>query len=42
MNPATLSTTRNPWTLPSKGLALFEGDREAPRLSHYFLDFNIS
>lgn len=39
MSPATLPTTplRKPWALPSKGLALFEGGREAPRLSHYFL-----
>lgn len=26
-----------PWRLPSSGLALFEGDSDAPRLSHYFL-----
>lgn len=26
-----------PWQLPSSGLALFEGDSDAPRLSHYFL-----
>lgn len=26
-----------PWRLPSSGLALFEGDSDAPCLSHYFL-----
>lgn len=26
-----------PWRLPLSGLALFEGDSDAPRLSHYFL-----
>ncbi|MDE3179856.1 MAG: hypothetical protein KGM47_09365 [Acidobacteriota bacterium] len=26
-----------PWRLPLDGLALFEGDSAAPRLSHYFL-----
>jgi hypothetical protein len=26
-----------PWQLPRLGLALFEGDRGVPRLSHYFL-----
>lgn len=33
--PATRS--RKPWSLPQCGFVLFEGDREAPRLSHYFL-----
>ena len=26
-----------PWTLPARGLALFHGDHDAARLSHYFL-----
>lgn len=33
--PSTVPT--QPWRLPAKGLALFEGDSDAPRLSHYFL-----
>lgn len=28
---------RTPWSLPVRGFALFEGNREALRLSHYFL-----
>ncbi|MGH9325592.1 MAG: hypothetical protein ACRD2B_02715 [Terriglobia bacterium] len=35
---ASLSTVpTQPWRLPLKGMALFEGDSDAPRLSHYFL-----
>lgn len=30
-------TLRKPWSLRSQGLALFEGDPQVPRLSHYFL-----
>src|SRR5579875_2499769 len=26
-----------PWRLPRRGLVLFEGDSDVPRLSHYFL-----
>ena len=26
-----------PWRLPPRGLAVFHGDRHAPRLSHYFM-----
>jgi hypothetical protein len=39
MSPAAMPmmTLRKPWSLPPRGLALFEGDRETPRLSHYFL-----
>ena len=39
MSPAAMPmmTLRKPWSLPPRGLVLFEGDREAPRLSHYFL-----
>lgn len=33
--PAT--PLRKPWSLPVRGFALFEGNREALRLSHYFL-----
>lgn len=33
--PAT--PLRKPWSLPQRGFALFEGVRESPRLSHYFL-----
>lgn len=33
--PSTIST--QPWHLPARGLALFEGDSDVPRLSHYFL-----
>ena len=32
--PAVLST---PWRLPPQGLAVFHGERHAPRLSHYFM-----
>lgn len=32
--PATLNT---PWRLPPRGLAVFHGERHAPRLSHYFM-----
>lgn len=32
---STVST--QPWRLPPKGLTLFEGDSDVPRLSHYFL-----
>ena len=32
--PAALST---PWRLPPRGLAVFHGERHAPRLSHYFM-----
>jgi len=31
------SPPHSPWTLPARGLALFHGDRDAARLSHYFL-----
>lgn len=39
MNSVPLLSTvpTQPWRLPAKGLALFEGDSDAPRLSHYFL-----
>ncbi|MGH9354448.1 MAG: hypothetical protein ACRD18_14955 [Terriglobia bacterium] len=39
MSLATQSTVplRKPWSLPPHGLALFEGDRQAQRLGHYFL-----
>jgi hypothetical protein len=30
------SPPHSPWTLPSRGLALFHGDHDAARLSHYF------
>ena len=32
--PTALST---PWRLPPRGLAVFHGERHAPRLSHYFM-----
>ena len=32
--PAALS---KPWRLPPRGLAVFHGERHAPRLSHYFM-----
>ena len=32
--PATLT---QPWRLPAQGLAVFHGECDAPRLSHYFL-----
>jgi hypothetical protein len=32
-----LFTTRNPWVLASRGLTVFYGCPEMPRLSHYFL-----
>jgi hypothetical protein len=32
--PAVLSA---PWRLPPRGLAVFHGERHAPRLSHYFM-----
>jgi len=38
-NPAQgeiASPPHSPWTLPARGLALFHGDRDAARLSHYF------
>lgn len=31
------AVSTQPWRLPAKGLALFEGDSDVPRLSHYFL-----
>jgi hypothetical protein len=31
------SPPHRPWTLPSQGLALFHGDQDTARLSHYFL-----
>ena len=31
------SPPHSPWTLPARGLALFHGDHDAARLSHYFL-----
>ena len=31
------SSLPRPWTLPRQGLALIHGDRDAARLSHYFL-----
>ena len=30
------SPPHRPWTLPAHGLALFHGDQDAARLSHYF------
>lgn len=33
----TLTSGTGPWRLPSQGLAVFEGDCDAARLSHYFL-----
>jgi len=30
------SPSHRPWTLPPQGLALFHGDQDAARLSHYF------
>ena len=33
--PATALT--RPWCLPARGLAVFHGECDAPRLSHYFL-----
>ena len=37
-NESTLqSPPHRPWTLPSQGLALFHGDQDTARLSHYFL-----
>jgi hypothetical protein len=35
--PVPSTTATQPWRLPPNGLALFEGDSDAPRLSHYFL-----
>ncbi len=39
--PAAVNITRpshrRPWALPVRGLALFHGHPDAPRLSHYFL-----
>jgi len=32
----TKSLPHSPWTLPASGLALFHGDHDAARLSHYF------
>ena len=34
---STESPLPRPWTLPPQGLALFHGDKDAARLSHYFL-----
>jgi hypothetical protein len=31
------SPPHRPWTLPSQGLAVFHGDKDTARLSHYFL-----
>jgi hypothetical protein len=31
------SPLRRPWTLPPQGLAVFHGDQDTARLSHYFL-----
>lgn len=33
----SLLPTPKPWTIPSRGLAVFHGSGEAARLSHYFL-----
>jgi hypothetical protein len=33
----TQPSSRRPWALPVRGLALFHGHPDAPRLSHYFL-----
>jgi hypothetical protein len=33
----TRPSQRRPWALPVRGLALFHGHPDAPRLSHYFL-----
>jgi hypothetical protein len=35
--PVPSTTATQPWRLPPNGLAVFEGDSDAPRLSHYFL-----
>ncbi len=32
----TKSPPHSPWTLPARGLAVFHGDHDAARLSHYF------
>jgi hypothetical protein len=31
------SPPHKPWTLPPQGLAVFHGDKDTARLSHYFL-----
>src|SRR5208283_3305936 len=33
----TESLLHRPWTLPPQGLAVFHGDKDTARLSHYFL-----
>jgi hypothetical protein len=35
--PDVKSPPHRPWTLPSRGLAVFHGDKDTARLSHYFL-----
>jgi len=35
--PGVTSPLHRPWTLPPQGLALFHGDQDTARLSHYFL-----
>jgi len=35
--PDVTSPLPKPWTLPPRGLALFHGDQDTARLSHYFL-----
>jgi len=41
VNPPLLGDVKSPlprpWTLPPRGLAVFHGDKDAARLSHYFL-----
>jgi hypothetical protein len=35
--PAPPAALTQPWRLPPRGLAVFHGERHAPRLSHYFM-----
>jgi len=35
-SPPTAALTQ-PWRLPPSGMAVFHGERQAPRLSHYFM-----
>jgi len=35
--PVPSAALTQPWRLPSHGLAVFHGERHAPRLSHYFM-----
>ena len=36
-NSADRLALTQPWRLPPRGLAVFHGERHAPRLSHYFM-----